>query len=82
MKQTEKNGFAEIGTGGGCTALVRVEHDGTEILITKVGDAVAPESLAGPVLVGVMDCNGLSVFTKEYATLVAAYEDIESGLGR
>ncbi len=48
----EEAGFSVTCTGGGCLAYLRVEDDGTHTLVTHDEDAVLPQRLSDPVMVG------------------------------
>ena len=50
----ERNGWGLEETGGGCTAYTKI--DGSRYwMLTRQGDAVAPESMGDPVTVGRYD---------------------------
>lgn len=71
MKLVELIGFAETGTGGGCTALCAFDSANREYLITD-GNLSAPENPSDPCVLSVSDPEGYSIKAADCANLADA----------
>lgn len=79
VEACEAVGFALTGTGGDCTAWMRHENEGGEILITSAdGEPIAPDDLREPCTVSWWNADGEEVRVKHFDTLEAGLYHLEA----